>query len=175
MNSDIENIMSIMNDIEYGFKDLNGRNIIDDADKWNSQFNDFYYLQDSSDLLKSKCGVCWDQVELERYLFSKTKYKFETYFIYLEDINKLPSHTFLIYEDNGKYYWFEHSWNKYKGIHEYLSKKELLEDVKNKFILDNKYVGDNFIFNMYLYNKPKSHIKCMEFYNYIVTQKRIEL
>ena len=69
MDKKIENIMSIMDNIEYGFKDENGNNIIYDTEKWDNNFNDFYYLQTSDELLKSKCGVCWDQTELERELF----------------------------------------------------------------------------------------------------------
>lgn len=42
----------------------------------------------------------------------------------------LPSHTFLVYQNNNYYYWFEHSWNKYMGVHQYKSMKKLYEDVK---------------------------------------------
>lgn len=175
MDKKIENIMSIMDNIEYGFKDENGNNIIYDIEKWNNNFNDFYYLQTCDELLKSKCGVCWDQTELERELFKDTKYKYETYFIYLKDKDTLPSHTFLIYQDNNYYYWFEHSWNKYKGIHKYKTKEELLLDVKNKFINENNYVSKNTIFYMYNYKKPPYHIKCMDFYNYITKEEKIDI
>ena len=57
--------MYVMNDIEYGFKDQNGKNIIYDKEKWNNEFYDFYYLQTPNELLKTKCGVCWDQDELK--------------------------------------------------------------------------------------------------------------
>ncbi len=175
MDKKIENIMSIMDNIEYGFKDENGNNIIYDIEKWDNNFNDFYYLQTSDELLKSKCGVCWDQTELERELFKDTKYKYETYFIYLKDEDMLPSHTFLIYQDNNYYYWFEHSWNKYKGIHKYKTKEELLLDVKNKFINENNYVSKGASLYIYSYKKPPYHIRCMDFYNYITREKKIDL
>ena len=45
MDKKIENIMSIMDNIEYGFKDENGNNIIYDTEKWDNNFNDFYTKQ----------------------------------------------------------------------------------------------------------------------------------
>ena len=89
MEQKINEIMHVMNSIEYGFRDENNKNIIYDEEKWRNEFNDFYYLQTPKELLKSKCGICWDQVELERELFKNTKFKYETYFIYLND-NNMP-------------------------------------------------------------------------------------
>ena len=166
--------INYLNDLNDAY-DENNKNIIYDEEKWRNEFNDFYYLQTPKELLKSKCGICWDQVELERELFKNTKFKYETYFIYLNDNNMLPSHTFLVYQNNNNYYWFEHSWNKYMGVHQYKSMKKLYEDVKNKFVKENNYVSKNATFGMYLYEKPKKHIKCMEFYDYVVTGKKINI
>ena len=169
-------IMDIMNQIEYGFKDANNLNIIDnDIEKWDNQFDDFYYLQTPEELLKTKCGVCWDQVELERELFQKENINIKTYFIFIEDKNMLPSHTFLTFENENKYYWFEHSWDKYKGIHEYNSELNLLSDVINKFQKDHPEVRENAPLYLYDYQKPKEHIKCNEFYKYIETQNKIDM
>ena len=71
----IQNIMDIMEQIEYGFLDNNGNNIFDD-------------------------------LELERKLFEESNIKNETYFIYIDDKNYLPSHTFLVYYVDNKVYWF---------------------------------------------------------------------
>lgn len=167
----INNIMNILNEIEYGFKDDFGNNIINDLNKWNNEFNDFYYLQDPEELLNSKCGVCWDQVELERYLFDKEGIVTKTYFIYIDGENYLPSHTFLTYEKNNKCYWFEHSWDKYKGIHKYSNIDVLLNDVKKKFKKEYNIDADLYL---YEYSKPKKHIRCNDFYKYIETEKRID-
>ena len=175
INLKINEIMNLMNSIEYGFKDKNGKNIINtDSQKWNNEFDKFYYLQTPDELLKSKCGVCWDQVELERKLFEDNNIKIKTYFIYIVENDMLPSHTFLTYENNNKYYWFEHSWGTYKGIHEYGNKLELLLDVKKKFINEHNYVSENSFLYIYEYQKPKEHITCNEFYKYIETQKLIK-
>lgn len=169
-------IMGIMNEIEYGFKDKNGNNIIiTNPKKWDDEFDTFYYLQTREELLKTKCGVCWDQVELERSLFTENKITVKTFFIYIYDGEMLPSHTFLIYKDLDKYYWFEHSWAKLKGIHEYNSEKDLLLDVIKKFREDHPEVKKSAPLFLYEYQEPPKHIKCNEFYKYIETQNQIEL
>ena len=61
------------------------------------------------------------------------------------------------------------------GVHQYKSMKKLYEDVKNKFVKENNYVSKNATFGMYLYERPKKHIKCMEFYDYVVTGKKINI
>lgn len=175
MNQKINEIMNLMDGIEYGFKDENANNIINtDPQKWDNEFDKFYYLQTPEELLESKCGVCWDQVELERKLFQNRNIKFKTYFIYIVDNDMLPSHTFLTYKNDNKYYWFEHSWGLYKGVHEYASELELLLDVKKKFIAEHNYVSENAFLFIYEYKKPKNHITCDEFYKYIETQKLVK-
>ena len=172
----ILNLMNIMNTIEHGFKDENNNNIINyNLKKWDLEFYDFYYLLSPEELLIKKCGVCWDQVELERYLFNLDKINNKTFFICTYDGDNLPSHTFLTFEYNNKYFWFEHSWNDYKGIHEYNNLNELLLDVKEKFINNQSTnINSEYTF-VYEYNKPKTHISCQEFYDYVETQKLVKL
>ena len=176
MNRILE-IMDELRNIEYGFKDKNGANLIN-SESWDKDFYNFYYLLSPEELLHSKCGVCWDQVELERKLFNDANINCDTYFIYIDDNENLPSHTFLIFQLNNKYYWFEHSWYDMKGIHEYNNIKALLNDVKNKFIdsIKNEINSNlNYETFIYKYNKPKYHISCDEFYSYIKTQERINI
>lgn len=176
MNRILE-IMDELRNIEYGFKDKNGANLIN-SESWDKNFYNFYYLLSPEELLHSKCGVCWDQVELERKLFNDANINCDTYFIYIDDNENLPSHTFLIFQLNNKYYWFEHSWYDMKGIHEYNNIKALLNDVKNKFIdsIKNEINSNlNYETFIYKYNKPKYHISCDEFYSYIKTQERINI
>ena len=175
MDLKINEIMNVMDSIEYGFKDETGKNIINtDPQKWDEEFDKFYYLQTPEELLKSRCGVCWDQVELERKLFQDNNIKVKTYFIYIVENDMLPSHTFLTYEKDNKYYWFEHSWGVYKGIHEYESELDLLLDIKKIFKKEHDYVSENGFMYIYEYEKPKNNITCDEFYEYIETQKLIK-
>ncbi len=176
MNRILE-IMDELRNIEYGFKDKNGANLIN-SESWDKNFYNFYYLLSPEELLHSKCGVCWDQVELERKLFNDANINCDTYFIYIDDNENLPSHTFLIFQLNDKYYWFEHSWYDMKGIHEYNNIKALLNDVNNKFIDSRKNeINSNLNYEtfIYKYNKLKYHISCDEFYSYIKTQERINI
>lgn len=175
INKKIDEIMNIMENIEYGYKDCNGDNIFyTDSKKWNNEFHNFYKLLSPEQLLEAKCGVCWDQVELERKLFENNDIECKTYFIYIYDKNNLPSHTFLTYENNDKHYWFEHSWEKYKGIHEYKSEKELLLDIKKIFTKEYNYIKKGSVY-LYEYKKPKYNLNCNNFYKYIETQDLIKI
>jgi hypothetical protein len=167
-------IIDVLNEIDYGFKDKNNFNILNDDKKWDSEFYKFYYLLTPEELLEKKCGVCWDQVELERKLFDDYKIDYKTYFICIDDKKSLPSHTFLTFNYNNKIYWFEHSWYDYRGIHEYNNLYDLLNDLKGKFIKSRENeIDDNYDILIYQYSKPKFHINCCEFYEFIKTQNLI--
>ena len=156
-------IMNLMKDINYGWVDKNNNTYINVDDK----FQNKYILQSPKEILKSKVGVCWDQVELERYYFKNHVPNIKTFFIVYDDGDKCPTHTFLTFEKDNKYYWFEHSWEKFRGIHEYNSFLSLLNDVKNKFIkyeLLNKCNSNNLI--IFEYKKPKYHISTSEFFKH---------
>lgn len=169
----LNEIMKTMELIEYGFKDKSGYNIINNSKKWDNEFYNFYYMLTPEELLENKCGVCWDQVELERKLLKDNNIDCESYWICYYDNKKLPSHTFITIKAKDEYYWFEHSWYDYKGIHKYNSLNELLKDVRDKFISINQATKEKTLIRKY--KKPKEHINCEEFYNYIDTQEKIEL
>ncbi len=165
-------IMDFMNNIDYGWIDKDG-NKHQQADQ---TFSKHYILQSPSEVIANKIGVCWDQVELERYYFNGHDWNIKTYFIVYDDGLKCPTHTFLTYEKNGKYYWFEHSWEQFKGIHEYDTKKDLLLDVKDKFIqyeINNQ--SDNQKLLLYEYQRPKYHISVQDFFNHCHHGKYIDI
>lgn len=166
-----QEIMNIMSQIEYGWVDKNHQKheIMDDT------LSDNYQLQSPKELLKSKLGFCWDQVELERYLFQGNDLDIKTYFIVHYDDNNCPTHTFLTFQKNQKYYWFEHAWEKCRGIHAFNTEKELLLAVGKSFIefeLKNKYQKNNLIIREY--KKPKYHITIEEFYHHCEQGKCIK-
>jgi len=169
----IEKITKLMEKIEYGVPGPNNENLLKIYDE-DKVFDKMYYLQTPEELLKSKIGVCWDQVELERKYFEEINIKTESYWICTYDKDNFPSHTFLTYKKDGKYYWFENSWGEYKGAHEYISLNELLKDIKEKFIKSHKTnkLAETLI---YKYKKPEYHITCSEFYQYIETQEKIKI
>lgn len=156
-------IMDLMEDIEYGWLDKYNKKhtIVDET------FSNDYMLQSPSEIISNKVGVCWDQVELERNYFKGNDWNIKTYFIVHYDGDSCPTHTFLTYKKNNKYYWFEHSWERFRGIHDYNSEKDLLLDVRDKYInyeLNNQYENENLV--LHEYKKPKYHISVQEFYNH---------
>lgn len=173
-DNDLENIMKTMDLIEYGYKDKNNKNLILNEKYFETNFANFYKLLSPEELITKKCGVCWDQVELERVLFETKNINTETFFIYLDDKKNLPSHTFLVFYQNNKVFWFEHSWYNEKGIHEYSTLKELLKDVKEKFIKSRQdEVPINTKVYIYKYKKPPYNLTCNEFYDYIFNEKEV--
>lgn len=64
------------------------------------------------------------------------------------------SHSFLVYKDNDKYYWLENAWLKYRGIHEYDTKEDLLKDVVRKFVSTIKDSDEKKV-RLYQFVKPK--------------------
>ena len=163
-------VMELMSDIEYGWVDQDNQKhmIVNDT------YSDNYLLQTPEEVIKNKIGVCFDQVELERYYFKG--YDIKTYFIVYYDNDKCPTHTFLTFKKNNQFYWFEHSWEKYRRIYEYDTLKELLIDVQSKFI-ETELHGDCLKENLIIkeYAKPKYHISVAEFYKHCENGNIVDL
>ncbi len=164
---DIEDIKNIMNGISYGSIDRESKLICDNI-------TDNYRLMRPQEVIKYKVGLCFDQVELLRNFFRKLDVDFCTYFIryYGKDIT--PSHTFLVFYENDKVYWFENAFLKYKGIHEYNSLESLLKDVVDKFMNSiNESNLDNLV--IYQYTKPRYGMDVDEFFSHAESGKLIVL
>lgn len=126
-----------------------------------------YVLSKPEEVIANKVGNCYDQVELERIAFKNLGIKFNTYFMVYYDAKKLFTHTFVVYEENEKFYWFEHAWIPYKGIHEFMSLYDLLKDINDKFQKYNKLRNmDVDYLCIYKYKKPKYHISLKDFYKH---------
>lgn len=169
----LDELINVMKEINYGVPNEKNENLLEKIDE-DEVFSNYYHLQSPEELLKSKLGVCWDQVELERSIAKKYKQQIKTFFICTYDKDNIPSHTFLTYEENNKFYWFENSWDEYRGLHKYSTLKGLLRDVKMKFIKSNKTNENAFTF-IYEYEKPKQHLSCSEMYKYMETQKLVKI
>ncbi|OGF24869.1 hypothetical protein A2331_03325 [Candidatus Falkowbacteria bacterium RIFOXYB2_FULL_34_18] len=129
-----EELLSFMKDnINYGFVGKNSKKIFTSNKDMDAGWDE-YYLQSPRELLESKHGVCWDSTELERCWFLEHGYKPRVFFMMFEkeEGSDLPTHTFLTFNHNNKWYWFEHSFGNYRGIHEYGSFEDLINDVKKK-------------------------------------------
>lgn len=167
-------IKYMSNNIKYGFVTFDNQKFYDPAsDEWNDYWYNSGIVQDGEALLKTNCGTCWDQVELERKWFFENNYKFKTYYMFFEIEDKpLPTHTFLVYEMNNKYYWFENSFEKYRGIHKYNSIDELLHDVLEKqfdYAYKNRgaCIEDKDQMRVFEYSKPEKNIKVSEYLQFM--------
>ena len=177
-----DELLKYMNqNIAYGFVGKNGKKY---TDMFSEEWDDWYsqcFVQNGEEVLKSKTGTCWDQVELERLWFERNGYTIHTFFMWFEvnKENNYPTHTFLIYESNNKYYWFENAFESERGIHEFNSLDEAIKCVKSKQI---KYTKNNFPNSstddmeslvVYEYFKPANHIGVDEYLNHVTSTKYV--
>ena len=166
--------------IKYGFIGKNGK-IYDDP--WSDEWNDWYeqcLVQTGDQVLISKIGTCWDQVELERLWFEKHKYTIKTIFIWFEisEPNNYPTHSFLLYEDKNNWYWFENSFLDYSGIHKFNTYKEAIDYVINKHlehsIEDNiATIDDKKLIVAYEYSKLTKQLNVDEYIFHVTNNKKI--
>ena len=99
-----------------------------------SEWVDKCIVQTGEQVLNTKAGTCWDQVELERLWFEKNNYEIKTIFMWFEVNyeNNYPTHTFLLYKQDNKWYWFENAFFSSRGIHKFNSVEEATQCVKQK-------------------------------------------
>ncbi len=122
-------ILEKMQSIKNGYMDRKG-NLYH---YFTNDFNENFYFRKPEDIISSNIGICFEQVELERYYLSKHDLNLRTYFLLYQESTLGSSHAFVIYKDHDKYYWMENAWLKYRGIHEYKTKEEAYLDISYKF------------------------------------------
>ena len=152
------------------------REIMNKLEKINYRFiSDDDFVYNATEVLKNNAGNCWEQVELERKLFAACGIDTQTYFVSMSDeTGKYQTHTFLVYIKNEKYCWFEHAWEEYAGIHEYLSLEDLLKDVKRKLLISFSGVGEVYCF-VYLYPQCNKRMNAIAFLEYAQSGTLIKL
>ena len=117
--NDIYKLYKMLNEFEYGYK-IHNKNVVD-----NDEFNNYKTI-DPYIFRKDKCGVCWDYVEYEALRFELLGFKptvkipehmqYSLYYMQHETIDNCnPTHTWLGFNINGKFYNFESSWKKNNG------------------------------------------------------------
>ncbi len=123
------------NNIKYGFvsnKDFKtyARKELNNDTLYEALLFNTYYLQRPKECLKSGYGICYDQVELERYWFSSHNYEVFTYY------TPYHNHVFLVYKDGANYYSFERTIEKYNGIDQATSLDDAITNYKRKQLKD---------------------------------------
>lgn len=88
-----------------------------------------YYFHSPEETVERKSGLCGDQVLLEKMWFDY--HKIENHIVQFgfknDDGKKIGGgHTFLVYVDNGKYYYFENAFMPSANIIEFDNFKELV-------------------------------------------------
>lgn len=167
----IKEIDAKMFPIQYGWVDSDGGKHTDMA-----HYAERYKLQMPDQLLESRLGVCWDQVELQRKLFDYAGITTRSFFIVHYDEDKCPTHTFILFEYDNKIFWYEHAWAIMRGLHEYDNLKNAILDIRDKFIgneLRNKYNQRNLV--IYEYDAPQKNLSCPEFYKHCEKGKQIQI
>lgn len=178
INTPEELLKYMRNNISYGYVGKNGKRYYDSKSiEWNDWEKECF-VQSGKEVLVSNTGTCWDQVEFERMWFEQKGFNIKTFFIWFEvgRQNNLPTHTFLLYEKNNKWYWFENSFEMYRGIHEYENLDSAVEDIKNKHIQfashNSDYLEDDKdTLTCYEYSKPAPCLGVDEYIDFVTTNE----
>lgn len=175
-----EELLEYMDEnITYGFL---GKNGIRYTDASPSDWQEQYCVQSGEGVLKSKIGTCLDQTEFERLWFEKNNYSFKTIFAWFEvgRENSFPTHAFLIYEKDNKYYWFEHAWDNLKGIHEFNSYEEAIKCFREKHFETTKLNYEDLLEDdrdklvCYEYTRPNENLDVEEYFSFVTSKNMIK-
>ena len=128
MQEDLDRLLKLMKPIKYGWVGYDGEK----HEKIGKKFAEEYRLQLSSDILSTKMGVCWDQVEYEAWVLGDTCEFKRIAFVYYGEKN-LPSHTFAVIHEGDDWFWFEHAWGNKAGVYRFDSLEDLLKEVMKEF------------------------------------------
>ena len=134
-------------------------------------------VQSPEQLIASQKGHCWEQTELARHLFEQKNIPTKTFFMdsVCDAAGNTKTHTFIVFQSENDFYWFEHSWTPYRGIHRYGSIKELISDVKNKIAQSDKAQGlPGEIFRIREYDAPKLPTSHMDYFYHCLNGIEIE-
>lgn len=154
-------LLTLMDNIQYGYVNNKNKTISKIDPK---KFVKDYKLQSPEELYISKHGVCWDQVEFERYFFEKMKIKHICVYIELGTKNS-TTHTFIIFEEKNKKWLFEHSYDKYKGIHGPFDKNlPIIKDVYEKMVKDEEEKPSSC--SVFVLDKPEYGLGCQEYMDF---------
>lgn len=176
-----EELLKFMSsNIEYGYLTKDGKTYKPDDEDFDKYWFDKCILEDHDDVLKYKVGTCWDQTEFERKWFLDNGYEIKTFYeqVMLDYVNPYPSHSFLTFKKDNKWYWFEHSDESNRGIHEFDTLDELLNYQMNKhkeFLINAYEIKDEELdrFALFEFDKPKKHISVREYLMH-ATKNRIK-
>jgi len=152
-----------------------------ESDEWYDWYSECK-VQTGEEILKTNVGICWDQVELERLWFKNHNYTYKTLFVYFESDteNSFPTHSFLLYKNKDKWYWFEHAFDVYEDIFEFDTFEDALRNVIDAFFhraLDTGAAtnGDKNLIKCFEYDELTSSLSVDEYMNHVTSGKEISI
>lgn len=160
---DINRLSEELSNYQYGYL-VNGK-IETDMES----FFDNYKSLTIKDFEKYKVGVCWDYVHYEANWFKIHGYKYETFYVQVQDEDGYcPSHTFLVFylPGSNKPYYFEASWKKYRGIENFNTLSELHKTIRQRHIDDaqSKCYPETYLIQKYdAASKSYEGISCKDY------------
>lgn len=170
-----EQLLEWMQNITYGYQGKTKLHKYGESD-FNEVWFEEYLLEDPNNLIKTKVGNCWDQVELERKWFEENNYTYKTIYemVFLDYKNKYPTHSFLVYKDNT-WNWFENADYENRGIHKFNSLEELLDYqlTKYKKFLKTFNISEEELEKIIIkeYDKPKANFTAEEYIDHVLSAK----
>ncbi len=172
VNSMLEKAQEIFNknkDIKYGWTDKNGKVYEHIREGLPRNF----HFQSYEELEKSRVGICWETVELDKKYLLDANIPCKTYFFVIPNLN-FYCHSVLVFKENNKYYWLENSFKELTGIREYNNLQELFNDVMHNFNAITHIENPNLKqLKIFEYNTPKFGIGCVQFYFHCFKGKNI--
>lgn len=162
-----EDLLSWMSkNIEYGWVDNNGVKQYGFDTFYNN-----YRLQSPQDVLKSKIGICWDQVFFQKFILNQMNINNKIF--YIERNNKEnDTHTFLMFTRNKKDYWFENSFEILRGTHGPYNNTQQPVDIIIKAM--RKHGNDDGYALYEIKDTPRFDIGCQEFMDFAKEGKLIK-
>lgn len=135
-NTFFSSLLDELSEFDYAFIDDEGKEL-DDEDAMKA------VVQSPEQLIELGKGVCTDFVEYTCAKLDERNISYEVYYIACTDKDgDMPSHVFVVVENEGKILWLEAAWHSEAGIHEYDSLEELFEDIARKHCI---YDGENYL------------------------------
>ncbi len=133
-NSPNELLEYMKKEISYGWIDKNKNRNLDTLKNFRSD----YITMKISEILSMKIGTCIEQSLLQKLFLEKMNYYVEMYTLRSFELEretdeKVRMHCFTIYENNNRWYHFEHANPDLVGIHQYSTKEEAIKEILTYF------------------------------------------
>lgn len=125
-------------------------------------FKALYKINTIGQIMDSNLGTCIEQAKFQKYVFDRLGLECKTYvdrrYEKADEKKGIKMHCLTVYEKDGKWYYFEHCNNPSRGIKEYASLDDFLEDYKskmgeNRILTEIAYIPDGLSyveFNQYV-------------------------